>query len=86
MKKTFFKVGSLPADLKRRAIWKISLTKQNRETRGFRQHDLPVAKTSLFYSREWLSLFAPLTTSLRPKNSLSCNSSTARFASSTDCI
>src|SRR5260221_11477 len=29
---------------------------------------------------------APLTTNLRPRNSLSCNSSTARFASSTVCI
>src|SRR5207253_1999249 len=29
---------------------------------------------------------APLTTSLRPRNSLSCNSVTARFASSTVCI
>ncbi len=30
--------------------------------------------------------FAPLTTSLRPRNSLSCSSLTARFASSTVCI
>ena len=42
---------------------------------------------SLAYSRGWCSLvLAPLTTSFRPRNSLSCNSATARFASSTVCI
>ena len=55
---------------------------------GDRALCLPVSKTRrirLFVNFvAWCSLdFAPLTTSLRPRNSLSCNSLTARFASST---
>ena len=50
------------------------------------QH-LPIETSILVYSCTWCSLdLAPLTTSLRPRNSLSCNSSTARFASSIVCM